>query len=517
MRGTVAVVWSARRRRELDEQNPPLPLVPGEVSNGEFVPRSPTPRDRFIAREVLSRADDISRRTGVSRRGFLQSAGGMALTLGVLNACSGGGDDARRAGPTTTSGGRFEVPDPHDAPACAAALGGSGELIVDVHTHHVMPDGPWRQAAPAMVEMIRRLVPESCTAPDPLECLDRAHYIHDLFLASDTTVAMLTDVPNSGPGDAPVPYTENLGTTKFAASLAAGSAPRVLPQIVLAPNFGPIEAALDGVSAQFETGRPASFKAYTAWGPGGNGYSLVDPAIGLPVIERIQDLGGRVICAHKGLPLQGFDLSRNGPDDLVAAAKLFPSLQFVVYHSAYERELTEGPYDPARAGRGTSSLVAALDRHGIPPNANVWCELGTTWREVLSHPNEAAHVLGKLLTRVGVDRVLWGTDAIWYGSPQPQIMAFRAFEITPELQAQYGYPALTPDLKRKIFGLNAAALLGLDATATYCGLTQDPLAAARPAAQALADDALVTPWRGRGPLTRREVLSWLRSGGSLTM
>jgi hypothetical protein len=245
------VVWSARRRRELDEQNPPLPLVPGEVSNGEFVPRSPTPRDRFIAREVLSRADDISRRTGVSRRGFLQSAGGMALTLGVLNACSGGGDDARRAGPTTTSGGRFEVPDPHDAPACAAALGGSGELIVDVHTHHVMPDGPWRQAAPAMVEMIRRLVPDSCIAPDPLECLDRAHYIHDLFLASDTTVAMLTDVPNSGAGDAPVLHREPARKSR---PLAAG-APRVLPQIV-SPNFGPIEAALDGVSAQPETGGP---------------------------------------------------------------------------------------------------------------------------------------------------------------------------------------------------------------------------------------------------------------------
>ena len=72
----------------------------------------------------------------------------------------------------------------------------------------------------------------------PLVCLDRLHYVHDLFLASDTTVAMLTDVPNSGPGDAPVPYAENLGTARFAASLAAGSTARVLPQVVLAPNFG---------------------------------------------------------------------------------------------------------------------------------------------------------------------------------------------------------------------------------------------------------------------------------------
>ncbi len=500
MRGTVGVVWSARRRRELDEQELTLPILPGEVSNGEFVPRPPTARDRFIVAQVLRRADEIARRTGVSRRSFLQSAGGVALTLGVLNACSGsGGKAARRVGTTTTSGGHFVVPDPNDAPACAAALGGTGELIVDVHTHHVMPDGPWRRAAPAMEEMILRLVPAGCDAADPLECLDRAHYVHDLFLASDTTVSMLTDVPNSGPGDVPVPYAENLGTAQFAASLATGSAPRVLPQIVLAPNFGPIEAALDTVTAQVETGRPASFKAYTAWGPGGRGYSLVDPMIGLPVIERIQSLGGRIVCAHKGLPLQGFDLARNGPDDLVAAAKLFPAMQFVVYHSAYERELSEGPYDPARAGRGTSSLLAALDRHEIPPNANVWCELGTTWREVLSHPDEAAHVLGKLLTRVGEDRVLWGTDAIWYGSPQPQIMAFRAFEISPELQEQYGYPALTPSLKQKVFGLNAARLLGLDPAATYCGLSTDPLTAARPAAQALARDGVLTPWRGEGP------------------
>ena len=57
---------------------------------------------------------------------------------------------------------------------------------------------------------------------------------------------------------------------------------------------------------------------------------------------------------------------------------------------------------------------------------------------------------------------MWGTDSIWYGSPQPQIMAFRAFQISPEFQARYGYPALTQDLKDKIFGFNAANLLGLD-------------------------------------------------------
>ena len=154
-------------------------------------------------------------------------------------------------------------------------------------------------------------------------------------------------------------------------------------------------------------------------------------------------------------------------------------------------------------------MLAALDRHGIPPNANVWCELGTTWREVLSTPTEAAHVLGKLLTRVGEDRVLWGTDSIWYGSPQPQIMAFRAFEITPEYQDRFGYPALTPELKRKVFGLNAQQLLGLDPAADYCA-PGDPLAAAKPAAAAAHSDGLLEPWRPRGPLTRRAALRAMR-------
>ena len=112
-------------------------------------------------------------------------------------------------------------------------------------------------------------------------------------------------------------------------------------------------------------------------------------------------------------------------------------------------------------------------------------------------------MLGKLLTRVGEDRVLWGTDAIWYGSPQPQIMAFRAFEISPEFQEQLRLSradarAEAQDLRPE----RGAAARAWMRTATYCGLTQDPLTAARPAAQALARDGVVTPWRARGPLTR---------------
>ena len=83
----------------------------------------------------------------------------------------------------------------------------------------------------------------------------------------------------------------------------------------------------------------------------------------------------------------------------------------------------------------------------------------------MSRPDEAAHVIGKLLATFGEDRIIWGTDSIWYGSPQDQIQAFRAFQIGPEYREKHGYPALTAETKRKIFGLNAARVYGLDVAA----------------------------------------------------
>ena len=61
--------------------------------------------------------------------------------------------------------------------------------------------------------------------------------------------------------------------------------------------------------------------------------------------------------------------------------------------------------------------------------------------------------------------MLWGTDAIWYGSPQPAIDAFRAFQIPADLRERFGYPELTPDVKAKILGRNAARIYGIDLAA----------------------------------------------------
>jgi hypothetical protein len=280
---------------------------------------------------------------------------------------------------------------------------------------------------------------------------------------------------------------------------------------VIAPNFGDLDARLDDMTAQALTGHVAGFKVYTAWGPFGQGYSLEDPSIGLPVVQRAHDDGVRVFTAHKGLPLLNFDPAHNGPDDMVAVSRQFPDMNFVVFHGGWDPNHTEGPYDPT-ATLGIDTLLRALDAHQVPPNDNVWVDLGTVWRQLLTDPDQAAHALGKLLTRVGQHRVLWGTDAIWYGSPQPQLMAFRAFEINAEYQERFGYPALSDELKANILGLNAAQLFGLDPNTTRCALATDPLTNAQAqAAQLRAENALPSPWQPRGPTTRRELLRWLRS------
>ena len=112
---------------------------------------------------------------------------------------------------------------------------------------------------------------------------------------------------------------------------------------VIAPNFGDLGARLAGMEESVATRDVAAFKVYTAWGPGGRGFALDDPAIGLPVVEKARDLGVKVLCGHKGLPLLEFDPAFNGPADMVAVAGLYPDMDVVVYHSAFEREVREGP------------------------------------------------------------------------------------------------------------------------------------------------------------------------------
>ena len=90
-------------------------------------------------------------------------------------------------------------------------------------------------------------------------------------------------------------------------------------------------------------------------------------------------------------------------------------------------------------------------------------------------------MLGKLLLAVGEDSVLWGTDSIWYGSPQPLVDELRAFRIPASFRERFGYPELTPRIVEKILGLNAARVYDVEPVAALRRARQDDLAWVREA------------------------------------
>jgi uncharacterized protein len=198
--------------------------------------------------------------------------------------------------------------------------------------------------------------------------------------------------------------------------------------------------------------------------------------------------------------------------DLVRAARQYPDVRFLTYHSGWQNNVDEDhPFDPDDPNpRGVDRLIKAVLDNEIGNDGNVYAELGSTWRNLMTSPNQAAHVLGKLLHYLGPDRVVWGTDSVFTGSPQEQIAALRAFEIPEQMQQDYGYPALTAELKRKILGGNAVPVYGIDPEAMRCVIDDDFIAAQRQAY--LHDrDALPAPSHKRyGPCTRREFFALRR-------
>jgi uncharacterized protein len=151
--------------------------------------------------------------------------------------------------------------------------------------------------------------------------------------------------------------------------------------------------------------------------------------------------------------------------------------------------------------------VTSVLESGLKPNSNVYAELGSTWRFLsMRDPTSAAHALGKLFKYIGEDNVLWGTDSIWYGSPQDQIQAFRAFQIAEDLREKFGYPTMTPELRAKVFGLNATKPYRLSADELRRHTEGDSVAQTKLAYNERPNPSFVT----YGPRTRREFLN-LRS------
>ena len=111
-----------------------------------------------------------------------------------------------------------------------------------------------------------------------------------------------------------------------------------------------------------------------------------------------------------------------------------------------------------------------------PKLKNVYFELGSTFQMTSSAaPETCLHMLGQMIEAAGADHILWGTDSIWNGSPQSQIVRFRKLKMKEALMKKYKYSELTDTIKDQILGLNAAKLFGIDPKAARKAIKADKL------------------------------------------
>jgi predicted TIM-barrel fold metal-dependent hydrolase len=466
-----------------------LPIDVMPVSNGEFLPEAPSPDHRAImalADRETERARALFR---MNRREFVRTAAAFSIGIWAINQVTGtqwGGYNAYGHNTLTNAACDLEYPNAqlHNLP---------GEFIFDVQSHHVHPNGTWRVTNPAIEAFFAAIWPQAggiaasgdpywpTQTPfrggrevDPIENLGRFHYLKELYLDSATNYTVLSAVP-AEPSNQPLPIDEAALTVDTVKELARGTQRTVMHAFVM-PNRGSLGTATSKytqplfMEEEFQLMREncelhgdkiRGWKIYTAWGdvPYTSGWFLDDP-IGDAFLDNVRQVGNeygipKTIAVHKGFALPGFDQRAASPRDIGPAARRHPEVNFIVYHSGYDGE-PQAPYpgdDKVNsADRGVDTLVKSLRENGMDAenfiprglehgnSPNVWAETGSVWRSVMRNTRDAAHYLGKIIKYVGPRRVCWGTDSLWYGSPQSEIVAFRSFDFSPKARQLYNLP-----------------------------------------------------------------------------
>ena len=459
--------WRSRFRRGVYSTGP----IPTQiVSNEEFVPWPQTCNQARVEEILMTTSRRASARLGMSRREFLKTSGGMAAALMAMN---------------SVFGSLFDVlPVELFEPAAFAERQGDPFFIFDVQTHYVSAgydpadtEGRRRGAVSkdALLALRRRaretgLNPRLSADRGTLGDLSWQNFIKEVFLDSETSIGLISTPPGPYPQEAVVPPKEMVHIRDEVNRLAGSQ--RMLAHGLATPQLG--AADLDFMAMQAEQLKIDAWKCYTGSCPRGfeHGWWMNDETIAYPMLEQARKLKVKRVCVHKGLPL-GPVPEYNHPKDLIQAAKDFPDIDFLVYHSGMK---SAASIDKAFEKTGEIPWTTEFCRmkQASPDVKNIYMEIGSTFAQlVTTHPLICAHFFGQILDAFTADHVLWGTDSIWYGTPQWQIEAFRRFEIPDLLIEKHRYHALTRDVKKKIFGLNAARLFQVDVGVVRNALPND--------------------------------------------
>ncbi len=181
-------------------------------------------------------------------------------------------------------------------------------------------------------------------------------------------------------------------------------------------------------------------KLYTAeWRGDSRGWTLADEQC-KPFYEKCKELGIKNLHVHKGPTIWPLDKDAFDVKDVDHAATDNPELNFIVEHVGLPRiedfcfMATQEPNVYA----GLSVVLGGL---------------------MFARPRFFAKVMGELLFWVGEDKMLFGSDyGIW--EPKWQIEGLLNWDYPDEEYSDF--PRVNEDTKRKILGLNAAKLYGIE-------------------------------------------------------
>lgn len=467
-------------QRERDDDGPSTPFPVTPVSNGEWLPREITAKARLAEKRIVEETALQAKRHGMTRAQFLRTAAGTVTALWVLNEVSGL-PQSGEAAPLPIRRVQCE-----DEGAAREVLD-RRMFVMDVQTHHadtVMFPGTG-------FCFLRFLDTQGC-AQDP-EILGQLNFVKETFVDSETTIGVISGLPNGVPlGPEVMAQTRDL-VNELAAS------ERCLSQAMIDPKAPPgSPTAIDSMEHQVKDLGGRALKCYTYSG----NWFLDDEQVSYPMLEEAQRLGIRLINVHKGLPAlfaPGSEQSVRTIDFPKAVAD-WPRLRFCAYHSGY---FQSGDHPEGLDGiTEFLQVIESMPRHH---RRRVYAEIGSTFAlTLLQGPDQAAHLIGQLLRALGSRNVLWGTDSIWWGSPQWLIDAFKMLEIPPAMQEQFGYPPLTDSIKRRILGGNAAQLYRVSRGRKRCALPADLLEQVQQEQGGVRADRSL---RVYGARTRRDFLS----------
>jgi predicted TIM-barrel fold metal-dependent hydrolase len=498
------------RSDELAPFDSPVPAR--MISNGEYMPAPQTDRQKQVEARLGELADSASKKLGMDRRKFLAGTGGMAAAFLAMNEVFGHFFDvdpiemfeptayAQSAAPrdlfvlddqlhlvrSSRKGVGTALRAISQGPSAAPQFKSNPFNPSGVADEHGQNWGVWN---PALVGL-----------PVTDECFQLVRFIKDVFLDSQVTIGILSNVTASlvsvsGAERRPPRNIQEAMQAEILTAAQTAAARNYVNEIsgstrMLAHGLLYVgKGNLPYIEEQIEKNEPDAWKGYNISFAAKIDTDPMSPmrqwrhddeAVAYPTFELIQRTyqkikdkkpGFKNICVHKGLAPGPPNPERGHPADLPKALKDWPNLDFITYHACIQPAFF--------LGGSLAELKSGKLREGVPditwtteyailvaPFRNAYAEIGTTWASsIVTFPTVAAHIMGQLMKFLGPDRIVFGSDSVWYGSPQWQIDALWRFQIPEELRKKYGYPELTTDAKRKILGLNSARLHGIQQVA----------------------------------------------------